>query len=75
VAIEPPPAGASELAGLDPSAAAELGEVLAGAAPGRTSDSETTVYKSMGHAVEDAAAAWLVYQRAVAQGAGVRVSL
>jgi ornithine cyclodeaminase/thiomorpholine-carboxylate dehydrogenase len=75
VAFEPPPAGASELAGLDPSLGAELGEVLSGAAPGRTSEEEITVYKSMGHAVEDAAAAWLVYRRAVAQGAGVRVPL
>ena len=75
VAFEPPPAGASELAGLDPSVAAELGEVLSGNAAGRTSEAEITVYKSMGHAVEDAAAAWLVYGRAVAQGSGVRVPL
>jgi len=75
IAFEPPPAGASELAGLDPSVAAELGEVLSGGAPGRTSEADVTVYKSMGHAVEDAAAAWLVYQRAVAQGSGVRVPL
>src|SRR5205823_11984869 len=75
VAFEPPPVGASELAGLDPSLAAELGEVLSGAAPGRTSEEEITVYESMGHAVEDAAAAWLVYRRAVDQGSGVRVPL
>src|SRR5438105_6935885 len=36
VAFEPPPVGASELAGLEPSLAAELGEVLSGGAPGRT---------------------------------------
>jgi ornithine cyclodeaminase/alanine dehydrogenase-like protein (mu-crystallin family) len=75
VAFEPPPSGASELVGLDPSVAAELGEVLSGGAPGRTSETEITVYKSMGHAVEDAAAAWLVYRRAVAEGAGIRVPL
>jgi ornithine cyclodeaminase/alanine dehydrogenase-like protein (mu-crystallin family) len=75
VAFEPPPAGATELAGLDPSVAAELGEVLSGVEPGRASDLEITVYKSMGHAVEDAAAAWLVYQRAITRGAGVRVPL
>jgi alanine dehydrogenase len=34
--------------------------VLAGTHPGRSSDKEITVYKSMGHAVEDAAAAALV---------------
>jgi alanine dehydrogenase len=75
VAFEPPPAGAAELAGMDPSLAAELGEVLLGKSPGRTSEAEITVYKSMGHAVEDAAAARLVYDRALAEGAGVRVPL
>jgi ornithine cyclodeaminase/alanine dehydrogenase-like protein (mu-crystallin family) len=75
VAFEPPPAGSAELTGLDPSLAAELGEVLSGTAPGRTSEAEITVYKSMGHAVEDATAARLVYERALAEGAGVRVPL
>ena len=62
VAFQPPPAGAFELQGLDPEAAVELGEVLAGTRPGRTSDDQLTVYKSMGHAVEDAAAAALVLE-------------
>ena len=57
VAFQPPPAGSHELQGLDPSDAVELGEVLAGTHPGRTSVDQITVYKSMGHAVEDAAAA------------------
>ncbi|MDE1150651.1 MAG: ornithine cyclodeaminase family protein [Azospirillaceae bacterium] len=40
--------------------AAEIGAVLAGTAPGRQSDDQVTVYKSLGHAVQDlAAAAWL----------------
>ena len=60
VAFQPPPAGSHELQGLDPEDAVELGEILGGAHPGRTSDEEITVYKSMGHAVEDAAAAGLV---------------
>jgi alanine dehydrogenase len=64
VAFEPPPAGSFELQDLDPSGAVELGEVLAGTRRGRTSDDEITVYKSMGHAVEDAAAAALVLERA-----------
>jgi ornithine cyclodeaminase len=64
VAFEPPPAGAFELQGLDPEAAVELGEVLSGAREGRTSEEQITVYKSMGHAVEDAAAAALVLERA-----------
>ena len=53
---------------------AELGEVLVGAAPGRTSDDELTVFKSLGLAVEDLAAAEHVYRRARATGAGVEVS-
>ena len=60
VAFQPPPAGSHELQGLDPSVAVELGEVLSGSHPGRTSPEEITVYKSMGHAVEDAVAAALV---------------
>lgn len=75
VAFQPPPAGAHELQGLDPEAAAELGEVLLGTRPGRTSASELTIYKSMGHAVEDAAAARLVFDRARREGAGRTVSL
>jgi alanine dehydrogenase len=66
VAFQPPPAGSFELQGLDPQQAVELGEVLAGTRPGRTSAAQITVYKSMGHAVEDAAAAALVLERAQA---------
>jgi ornithine cyclodeaminase/alanine dehydrogenase-like protein (mu-crystallin family) len=69
-AASAPPAGALELQGLDPAAVTELGEVLAGLRPGRTSGDEITVYKSTGHAIEDAAAARLVYDRAVAAGVG-----
>jgi alanine dehydrogenase len=64
VAFQRPPAGAFELQELDPEAAVELGEVLGGSRPGRTSDDQLTVYKSMGHAVEDAAAAALVLEHA-----------
>lgn len=43
---------------------AEVGEMLAGTTPGRTSASQITIYKSLGHAAQDlAAAAWL-YQHA-----------
>jgi len=63
-AFQPFPAGAHELSGLDPSFGVELGQILSGEQPGRTSDDEITVYKSMGHAVEDAAAAALVLERA-----------
>jgi ornithine cyclodeaminase/alanine dehydrogenase-like protein (mu-crystallin family) len=45
--------------------AAEIGEVYAGTAQGRTSADEITVYKSLGHAVQDlAATAWLHTQAA-----------
>jgi ornithine cyclodeaminase/alanine dehydrogenase-like protein (mu-crystallin family) len=71
----PPPAGAAELAGLDPAAATELGEVLAGRAPGRTSPDEITVFKAVGHVAEDAAAAELAYTAALATGAGAEISL
>src|SRR5689334_19530899 len=56
-AFEPPPAGSFELQRLDPEGSVELGEVLAGTRPGRVGDKQITVYKSMGHAVEDAVAA------------------
>jgi alanine dehydrogenase len=71
----PPPAGAHDLQGLDPATVTEIGEVLAGARPGRTSRDQLTVYKSTGLAVEDAAAADLVYRRAVEAGAGTRVPI
>jgi alanine dehydrogenase len=45
----------------------ELGEVLAGAKPGRESEQEITLFKSVGVAIEDIAAANLVYERALAQ--------
>ena len=44
---------------------AEIGEVLSGIRPGRGSDAEVTVYKSLGVAAQDLAAATLVYRRAV----------
>src|SRR5207302_9933998 len=74
-AFKPYPGGAHELQGLDPAAATELGEVIAGTRPGRTSPEQLTVYKSMGHAVEDAVAADLVYRAARAAGVGVEVRL
>ena len=72
---QPPPAGAHELQGLRPESVTEIGEVIAATQPGRTAPDQLTVYKSSGHAVEDAAAARLVYERALAEGAGQRVSL
>jgi ornithine cyclodeaminase/alanine dehydrogenase-like protein (mu-crystallin family) len=51
--------------------AGELGEVLAGRVPGRTSEDEVTILKPLGQAVEDVAAAHLAYTRALAAGRGV----
>jgi alanine dehydrogenase len=48
----------------------ELGELVTGKAKGRTSPSELTLFKSLGIALEDVAFAELVYQRALAVGAG-----
>ncbi len=75
LAFEPPPAGCGELAGFDPSVGTELGEVLLGRGLGRQSPDELTVYKAMGHALEDMAAASLVYHRAKQDGAGRTVVL
>ncbi|MEO5574954.1 MAG: ornithine cyclodeaminase family protein [Gaiellaceae bacterium] len=53
--------------------AAELGEVLVGSHPGRTNSAELTVFKSLGLAVEDLAAAELVVAKAREQGVGTEV--
>jgi ornithine cyclodeaminase/alanine dehydrogenase-like protein (mu-crystallin family) len=81
-ALAPPPAGAVEL--LHPIAdgvitadhvRAEIGEVVLGTAPGRTSAEEITLYKSVGVAVQDAAAAALVLATARGRGIGVEVTM
>jgi ornithine cyclodeaminase/alanine dehydrogenase-like protein (mu-crystallin family) len=75
VAFQPMPAGAPDLAGLDPDSAAELGEVISGTRPGRTDPDQRTIYKSMGHAIEDATAARLVYDAAIAAGRGREIDI
>jgi len=54
---------------------AEIGEILIGTHPGRTSPDELTVFKSLGLAVEDLAAAEHVLRRAEAEGVGTVVPL
>jgi alanine dehydrogenase len=54
---------------------AELGEVICGKKPGRTSDSEITVFKSNGLAIQDAATAKLVYEKAKEAGIGLTVKI
>ena len=54
---------------------AELGDVVAGVQPGRTSSEAITVFKSVGVAFQDIATAAFVYRAAVAQGMGMEVDL
>jgi len=54
---------------------ATLDEVVAGTAPGRTSEEEIVVFDSTGTALQDVAAAALVYECALESGRGVAVDL
>jgi alanine dehydrogenase len=54
---------------------AELGSIVAGKRPGRECDKEITIFDSTGMALQDVAAAAVVYERAVQQNAGARLSL
>lgn len=53
---------------------AELGDVLDGTKPGRTSADEVTLFKSLGLAVEDLAAAEYLYRKSGEAGAGTWVN-
>jgi alanine dehydrogenase len=55
--------------------AGELGELAAGKVTGRTSPSDVTLFKSLGMAVEDVAAAHLAYVRAAERGLGRGIPL
>ncbi len=81
-ALAPPPSGAVELRRAIEARAittehihAELGELAAGDRQGRTDDRQLTVYKSVGVAVQDAAAAALVLAAARQRGAGSQVDI
>jgi alanine dehydrogenase len=54
---------------------AELGEIAGGRKPGRTSREEITIFDSTGTALQDVAAAAIVYEKALAQGRGTRLDL
>jgi alanine dehydrogenase len=73
--LAPPPAGAAEFAGSAPDDVVELGELVAGTKPGRTSPEQITLYKSVGVAVQDAAAAALVLAAAREQSVGREIEL
>jgi ornithine cyclodeaminase len=53
----------------------ELGQVAAGEAPGRASDDEITLFKSVGNAVQDVTVARRAVTQALATGAGREVSI
>lgn len=53
----------------------EIGEVLAGAKLGRSSVNEITLYKSVGIAIQDVAAAQLVYHKALERNVGTNVGI
>jgi len=72
-AFAPAPAGCVELAGFEPEYGTELGEVLLDLHPGRQTADELTLYKSMGHAMEDLVAASFVYRKAAQEGRGLYV--
>ena len=54
---------------------ATLGQVVAGLSPGRSGDTEVTIFDSTGTALQDVAAAAMAYERALAEGAGFPVRL
>jgi alanine dehydrogenase len=82
-AFAAPPTGAIELVravergiiGGPDHARAEIGELVAGSAPGRIDPTEITLYKSVGVAAQDAAAAMLVLRAAEARGIGTILEL
>jgi ornithine cyclodeaminase/alanine dehydrogenase-like protein (mu-crystallin family) len=53
---------------------AELGDVLAGTAPGRCGEDEITIFKSLGFGTQDLAAAEFAYRQALARGLGTRAA-
>jgi alanine dehydrogenase len=81
-ALAAPPSGATDLRipieeGLITAAHvhAEIGELLAGGRAGRTSDEQITLYKSVGVAAQDVAAATLVLESARRRGIGVEIDM
>ncbi len=81
-ALAPPPGGSNDLLWpirdglIDPTHVhAELGELVSGTRPGRADASQLTLYKSVGVAVEDAAAAALVLRLARERGVGRTIEI
>jgi alanine dehydrogenase len=74
-AFAPLPAGAPELDPRGREGVVELGEIVAGTAAGRSSDEQITLYKSVGVAAQDLAAATLVLTAARERGVGQEIEL
>jgi alanine dehydrogenase len=81
-ALAPSPSGANDLLWpirdgvIEPEhISVELGELFLGVHPGRTSPDQLTLFKSVGVAVEDLAAASLVVKAARARGVGRSIGL
>jgi alanine dehydrogenase len=81
-ALAPAPSGANDLRWAirdrvisENHIRAEVGELVAGTAAGRTSPEQITYYRSVGVAVEDAAAAKLVLEAASRRGVGTEVEM
>jgi alanine dehydrogenase len=80
-ALAAPPAGAVELAraieagAIDADHMHEIGEIAAGDRAGRIDAGQLTLYKSVGVAVQDAAAAGLILEAARARGVGTEVDV
>ena len=81
-ALAPPPAGSNDIAMAIAEGTitrehvhAELGELVSGARPGRADPAQITLYKSVGVAVQDAAAAAMVLDAARKAGVGRTIEL
>jgi len=70
-----PPAGAPEFVEGDHDEVVELGELVSGSRPGRSSEDQITLYKSVGVAVQDVAAAALVLAAARGRSVGRAIEL
>lgn len=79
--LQPFPAGSNDLAelvssgALDPEHIVEIGELVAGRRPGQEDAARVTVFKSVGVAVQDAAAASVVWAAAHRADVGTEVEM
>ena len=81
-ALAPAPAGANDLTWPIRDGVinvghvlADIGELVTGAHPGRTSDDQITLYKSVGVAAQDAVTARLVLSAAIEKGVGLNIAM